>query len=360
MEKLAIISSSQRPAGNHTAEALLIRPFSQITIQRPLRHFDKALALTPGVAGEPSPEILTRILTGYNSHQAVLRQHLGDANFRNFENLVRRKNEPTPKTLNLLSGLFDSSPEEIRTWIHGQKQGPVMPLYLQLMQRVEGFTSMLYEKATAGIIPCPCCGKNILNSTDAFWHGQESICLNEPEYLFVERCLAALMGWRFLRLSVRSLLGMHDHSSHSRCFSPLNSDPLDPEQYPVGNWLKAVRVEFRCSDNLELEKRLASLPSDRSPVHPVIQSRLNKWACGDDPIDLEVGQSIAQTLHNSSDLKYGLIEANVIAFLQEFIGAAAIGSRSPRKEDVRLILYQRAEQFASNVRMKMAHVEKSK
>lgn len=346
VEKFELISSSHPPARDCTLAELFIRPFGQVTIQRPLKHFQAQLALTPGVAGEPSIEFLTRLLTGHRSHKSMLRRHLGDGLYRNFENLIRRKNEPTQKTLIALAQLFCSSPEDISGLAHGHKQGPLLPHILQPFQIVEGFFSWVYGKFTAGTISCPCCGENLLDDTDAYWRQQTSIRLDPPEYLFVERCLAALVGWRLFK----GLLSAHGLFA-KQSFSSFNPDPADPSQYPVGNWLAAVRAAYGSPDNLDLEKHLAALPVGKGPSKLVIRERLNKWACGDEPID--VGKSMVKNLPNADNLRQSLLEACSIAFLQEFVSAAALGADAPTSADVRFIIHERASGLANKLRFNL-------
>lgn len=345
VEKLEVVPSPVRPPGQMTLGEILDRPFGLVTIQRPLLHFDRALALTPGVAGEPGLEVLTRLLTGYRSHQAMLRQHLGDRLYRNFENVVREKNEPTTETLTELSRIFDSSPANIMGMAHGQKQGPLLPQYLQILQIPEVILSWTYENFTATPIPCPCCGKNILDDTQEYWRGQTSVRLDQPEYQFVERCLTALVIWRRFKV----IISMHGLPVGQR-FSSTNPDPADPRQYPVGNWLQAVRNAYGCSDNLALEKRLACLPPSSRPSSPISQLRLNKWACGEDLIPLDVGESIVQGLPTVDNFRHGLLEARSIVFLQEFVRAAALGTDAPPPVEVRIIVHKRVEGLANKLR----------
>jgi len=348
MEKLEVTSSSHTTPGERTLAERFVHPFGQVTIQRRLHHFDKVLALTPGVAGEFNLEILTRLFTGQRSHQAILRQQLGDRHYRNFANLIRGNSEPVPETVNALAHLCGLSPADIMAMSHGQKQGPLLPQFLQALQMAEGLFSEMYRRFTAGSIPCPCCGENILDDTQAFWHRQTSVRLNPAEYLFVERCLTAFVGCR----AFKGLASEQDAPSGT-CFSFINPDPMDSRQYPVGNWLQAVRDAYRCSNNLDLEKKLAALPTSRAPSSPVTQLRLNKWACGEDLIPLDLGKSMVQSLPNTDDLGHGLLEARIIAFLQEFVSAAALGAAAPPLTAVRFVVHERAEQLANKFRLNL-------
>jgi hypothetical protein len=350
VEKLEITAVPHRSPNDLTFAELFARPFGQITIQRPLQHFNKALGMEPGMASEPSLEIMVRLLTSHATHKAMLRQHLGDADLRNFENLIRGKNTPTKRTISTVAKHLEVPGEEIINLIHGQKEGPLLPQYLKAIQMLEGFLSLMYAKMTAFPIPCPNCGTNVLDDTEAFWGKQPHIGLNPPEYLFVERCLTALIGWRTIRC-----MFIQDVSPVTRCLGPLNPDPFEPDQYPVANWLQTVRDAYRCSDNLDLEKHLANLPLGKGPATLVNQHQMNKWACGENLIPLDIGKSMIRNLPNAIDFERALIEARAIVFLQEFVNAASFGVSLPKSVAVRTVIYERAGQLADKLRLSFRH-----
>ena len=99
--------------------------FGPITLQRPMRLFKGALAQSK-VYGEPfvpDREFLIRLFTDHRSHQAMIRKSAGEQ-FKNFENYVRGKHQPSPVTIRVMSQKLGIKPDQLTQLAHGKQDGP--------------------------------------------------------------------------------------------------------------------------------------------------------------------------------------------------------------------------------------------
>jgi hypothetical protein len=347
-----LITLPETPAVNGpTLRDLFCRPYPALTIRRPLNHFSKSLGLTPGVTAVPSCEVLTKLLMGAASHQAAVRQQLNRTEFQDLANFVRGAHEPLQRTLDALGQRIGVDQETLSKFKHGNRDGPLLPLLLEALQAVEGFFSFIFGRTTEGVSACSCCGANVLDDVDAFWTASPQVRLEAPEYQFVERALASLLGWRMFRLFLNS-----GTTSQGSCFSTLPVDPANPAQYPVSNWLHSVRQHFGCANSSELEKRLASLPDDRRLGRPLTQLLLNKWACGENLVPLDRGVSLVRAIQGGESLRFGLMEARALAFIHEFVGAAGEGSPPPTV--IRAVVFNRMEEMSRMARFNLTRLMK--
>lgn len=339
-----------------TLQQLFVRPYGSLTIQRPIKHFAKAIGLVPRVPGEPNSDTLAKIYTNHRSHEAMVRSSFkSDTDHHNFENLVRGRNKTKDEIRGQLARQLGVTEDILMQMVHGRQDGPLLPQLLDIFNMTEGFFSWIFNKALEGFVPCPHCGNNELDDTVEFWSTLPDGQMNEPEYLFVERLLGAIMGWRLI-----CALLAKDSSSHGDGFIGLPLDPADPGQHPVGNWLQVVRHAYGCADNLALQNRLADLPEKRRPLRPVTQFRLNKWACGEGLVPTDLGKSLVKGLKNSSALEFALLEARALTFIQEFVTASILGDHPPKKEMVRNLIYKRIQDMNHKLELNLKRLSQEK
>lgn len=300
--------------------------------------FKGALGLTPGVAGIPDPEFLTRVLSKYPSHQAWLRDLAGD-DYKNVENLLRGRSQPTPRTLAELSQRFGLSAEQLNGLAHGRKDGPLLPELLLLLRLIEGVPFWVFKFLMTQDLICPQCGANALHDADVWW-GRQPLRIGKAEYEFAERLLAALtVGSCFWEML--PLLG------------PTGNDPTepspsltDPGGHPIGNWLTAVRGAYRCGNFFDLAHHL---PFEEDETDPITQPRLKKWSSGQDLIPLEAGFRLIAGLPDAKVLERGLIAARVLALVADFLCAATIDTTPSSKKNVRQIIFDRHQVLTTNL-----------
>lgn len=310
MENMNISPAQSIIASNLTIDLLLRAPFEAVTLLRPMKLFKGALGLTINQKASPSPEFLVKLITPYTSHQAMLRDQAGDQ-FKNFTHYIRGQHEVSETTLSLLCQSFGIPVETLKSLRHGKEDGPLLPQILELFNCIEGFYRKVYEVLTAGEIICKNCHSNMMNDSDAWWSSQ-SIAIEPPEYQFLERILAVIVGGTFLNNFVR--LSTNDSNvikaSHLCIIT----------HRPIGNWLSLVMHAYGCTNLKELAIQFQMKGIDSS--HELIK----KWSSEQILIPMAEANKMIDGLPNKTELFTMLLISRSLAFSIDFLISSVYGT----------------------------------
>ena len=297
-------------ASNLTIDQLLRAPFEPVTLFRPMKLFKGALGLTINQKASPSPEILVKLITPYTSHQAMLRDQAGDQ-FKNFTHYIRGQHEVSQTTLSLLCQNFGIPVETLKRLRHGKEDGPLLPQILELFYCIEGFYRKVYEALTAGEIICKNCHSNMMNDSDAWWNSQ-SIAIEPPEYQFLERILAVIVGGTFINNFIRSF------TNDSKVIKA--SDLCIMNHRPIGNWLALVMHAYNCTNLKELAVQLQMKGVDSS------HELLKKWSSEQILIPMADANKMIDGLPNKVELFTMLLISRSLAFCIDFLISSVNGT----------------------------------
>ena len=279
----------------------------------------------------PDPEFLVRLLTDHASHQAYIRHEAG-SDYKNLENLARGKHKPSRTTMQVLASRLGLPMEYLEKLAGSALDGPLMPDILTLFQMVEGFPMRVTSGALNRVVPCPCCGENLLDDVDTWW-SKQAPGMESAEYHFAERLLIALLGASGLERFAALFMKDVEHALE-------NLEALaSPERHPIGNWLWEAQVAMSRSSLAELADAM------QLRGHEVLHGRLRKWSAGQDVMPLEAGEAIAKAYGRPKSGLRRLIAARVIALVTDFVEAAwptatHVAGRKRAQEVVRARLVQ--------------------
>lgn len=172
MENLLPTSSAaNKHISDMTVGEFLTPPFQPVEVLRALGPYGRMLRLKPAISMAPDSEFLVRLLTGHASHQAYIRHEAG-SDYKNLENWVRGKHKASRTTKQVLASRLGLTMEYLEKLAGSALDGPLMPDILTLFQMVEVFPMRLTSGALNRVVPCPCCGENLLDDVDAWWSKQ--------------------------------------------------------------------------------------------------------------------------------------------------------------------------------------------
>lgn len=339
MEKLVSSATEELPMNrdDSTLSDLFCVPFWPIRLHRPMRLFRRALGLEPGVQQAPSADFLVRLVSDAPSHQAWLRQALGNR-YKNFENLLHGKGERSATTMALIEATLPGI-----TGVLAEREknldpaAPFFPELLKAVQLLEGIPFRLFRALMAHELNCPHCGANILRDTDSWW-SRQAIHWDEGEYRFAERLITVLISATAIRR-----LGTTGMASDEYLLENVLS-LSEPSKHPFGHWMRRVMQAHEVKTYAELANALPLEAEAKS----ITDRRLRKWASGrDDLMPLAAGHQLTAGLTKKSELDNQLIAARVIAFAVDFLCAAAPAGGAGQTQ-VQGILHQRLCQLREN------------
>lgn len=317
--------------------------FEPITLQRQMVLFKGALSQAKiyGAPFVPDLDFLVRLTTDYRSHQALLRAKTG-VHFKNFENFLRGRHRLSPVSLRSISNEVGVSIDDMKTWAHGNEDGPLLPQMLKLFAFAERIPFTLTANTLSSVdIPCPHCKANILDDADAFWNKAE-IDINPAEYKFAERLLSAVIG-----ISLLTEIALRLSNDAREVNWSTFSDLAHPSHHPAGNWLVEVQAALGVSSLAELAIKMQAMDSTNCHVP---YERLKKWSSGLDLMPLEVAKALAKATSTYNWLLTRILLARSIALVIDFLTAAAVGDAPPRKL-VQGIVYTRLQALGKNVQI---------
>jgi hypothetical protein len=330
-----------------TIGELLLPPFQPVEVLRALGPYGRMLDLEPAISKAPDPEFLVRLLTGHASHQARIRHEAG-RHFKNLENLIRGKHKVSLTTKLVLVANLGLSMEDLEKLNGSAPDGPLIPEVLALFQVVEGLPMRVTSGALDREVPCPCCGKNLLDDVEAWWL-RHSPGMRRAEYHFAERLLNAITGAGLIERFVASFQERAELSLDRL------SALANPRHHPIGNWLSEAQSAMSCDSLAELAVAM-QLRGDVGGTFS--HGRLKKWSAGQDVMPLEAGEAIAEACGQSKSGMRRLLAARTIALVTDFVAASLPGTADDAvgRRGAQEVVYARLEQLGGNLRIAIAAV----
>lgn len=311
------------------AEALHVQ-LAPLKIQRPLKLFNGALGVRPGISECPDPEFVLHILEGA-SHQQVIRRHAG-SQFKNLENFLRRSHATSPTTWKLILQALELDEESsavLRTLAHGHADGPLLPAYITMARALEGAFLRTYRFATVGVFICECCGTDKLDNAHIWWPKQ-IVPLEPDASAFVDRLLSMLVGG--------TVLYQKFGAADSMASAMLESLAM-PDTHPIGNWMTTVQI----AKGLQKDWQLLS--------EPVADGRLRKWRSGQDLMPLDIALYMIRNAQSPTRLKHALFAARTLALAIDVVQAAASTTDRPTRRAAQEIVSSRMKQFIRHLEL---------
>lgn len=330
MENLERSRSLLAPEPDMPLSQVLQESFEPLDLRRPMKLFKGTLGIHPGSAAIPDPEFLVRLISGSPSHQALLRQAVGDQ-FKNLEHLLRGKHTASPTTLRILARSMCLSEDQLLAFAHGNKNGPLLPQLLMLFHNAERIPLGLISSLTATPAPCPCCGQNLMEDARAWWQRQ-ALQLASPEYRFVDRLLNAVVGGH-LAYELLMLL-----TQRSAVPFDVVSGLAKPKGHPIGNWLVLVKAARGFTYLWELA---ASRRDTIAKTDEMQSNRIKKWSSGQDLLPYEDAKMLTAGLSNEHHLLALHLAARFLAFATDFVCATADGADYPSRATAQRLVYER-------------------
>ena len=226
-------------------------------------------------------------------------------------------------------------------------EGPHISGILAMFGIVEGLPMRVTSALLDRDVPCPCCGKNLLDV--GVWWSKRTPGMRAAECYFAERLLNALLGAGQIERFVALLQERSD----------LSLDRLDalanPSRHPIGNWL----LEAQASMSYGTLAELAVAMQLRGDVGTMFShGRLKKWSSGQDVMPLAAGEAIAQACGQSRSGMRRQIAARTIAWVTDFLAASlpqatTVVGRKVAQE----VAYARTVQPGDNRRIAMAAIQ---
>lgn len=289
----------------------------------------------------PDPDFLIRLVTDYRSHLAIVRESAGE-HFKNFENHIRGKHQLSPVTMRSISKMLGIGMDEIAKWTHGKKDGPLLPEMLNVFSLIEGIPYRFTAHVLDSEVLCPCCKNNILDDRAEFWTKQ-TVSLNEPEYGFAERILSAAIGASYFWILLGRLTGAV--ASWQDVYSLAHRS-----KYPIAHWLSGIQTSYRVTSLAELAVQMQAM---NAPECHVPYERLKKWSSGMDLLPVSVAKALSLSSSNNSRHWISFYIARTLAFVIDFLVAAAPGVE-PKRKIIQEIVEERFVGLGQNLRLAMA------
>lgn len=314
-------------------------PFTPVEVAQNLGPYGRMLELEPGRPKAPDPEFLVRLITGYVSHKAGIRNAAG-SHYKNLENLIRGKHKVSSTTKVVLSSCLGISMDVLDILEGSSPEGPLLPIILTIFQVAEGLPMRVTSFVLDRVVPSPCCGNNLLNDVDSWW-ANHAPSLRKSEYYFVERLLNAVLGAGLIEGVIAKFI----------VNKKINLDRLgrlsNPARHPIGNWLSEAQEAMSCKSLAEL----ATVMQLRDGCGATFtHGRLKKWSSGQDVMPLEASEAIADACGQASSGVQRLIAARAIAMITDFVAAAmpepggVVGRSAAQK-----IVHSRLETLGANL-----------
>lgn len=310
-------------------------PFEPVTLQRPMSLFKGMLGLKVKAPSCPDIEFLVQLTTQYPSHQAMIRDSAGEQ-FKNLENLIRGRNKASSTTQILLSQKLGISPDDIDGFVHANNEGPLVPKLLNVFHLIEGVYLSTYSSKTSGVVICPHCKQKL--TTDAHeWWADQKIGIGQPECLFIERLLKAVIGGYLL---------IQLFNKNSNTISEIRPSNLAcSRHHPIGNWLDTLKQQHDCESLDKLSVKLEVQNINFS------HGLLKKWSCGQVLMPFIAAEKMIDMLSSKKELQTMHIMARALALATDFVASVTSGSKNIDRKVAQEIIYQRLLQLELNVRL---------
>lgn len=337
-------SAAHKRISDMTVGEFLTPPFPPVEVLRALGPYGRMLRLEPGICMSPDPEFLVRLLSDHASHQAYIR-HKAGSNYKNLENLARGKHKPSRTTLQLLARCLNCPIEYLEKLVGSALDGPLIPDILTLFQMVEGIPMRVSSGALNRVVPCPCCGGNILDDVDAWWSKQVP-AMRPSEYHFAERLLNAVLGASLIE-RLMALFKEQAELSLGRLETLAN-----PLRHPIGNWLLEAQTSMSCSSLAEL---VAAMQMRGGLGATFSHGRLKKWSAGQDIMPFDAGEAIAEACGQAKSGIKRLMAARSIALATDFVAASwPTTVHAVSREEAQKVVHARLVQLGTNLRIAIA------
>lgn len=275
-------------------------PFWEVTIAREMRQFGSALGLEPNHPGTPSGNIASAILSGRTSFKSILRHELGDTCFRNLQNFATGKVK-TPRTLAHVLAKCGGSQEMVRLLAEVLRDADSSGL-VRMVTAFEGaaYRSMRFIRSSP--LPCRCCGKNMILSSEQWW-GMQDCDIGAPESAFIDRvCMVAL--------ALHYLITLRSKSEHRP--APRLVQLADDSAHPYKNWLTIIADLYNAPDLAHLAVRAAA-DLDTDTVW--------RYARGEALPDAAI-EKLTENLTHAGSIQLSALSARILALAIEFLRAA--------------------------------------
>jgi hypothetical protein len=341
VEKMLEDSGDNKPDWAKNLEAKAVpASFDPLTLRRPLLLFHKALGLKVGHAGVPNPEFLVHLLEG-SGHQEQLRKTAG-AQFKNLENFLRGAHAPTATTWNLLLQVLRIDDATLRALAHGRKDGPLVPLYIELFELLETTFIRSFRTMTVGKVYCRCCSADMLDDARIWWKEQD-LCVPADAAIFIDRLLTALLG------GVLLLEGLGRWLS----WGYLSADEVikltAPCHHPIGHWMAIVRRHRGLQHDWQL-----TVISDSESPGPVIDGRLRKWRSGQGLLPMDKALLMIEPVKDKTSLKHALFAARTISLAIDVVQATADTQVRPGRTTAQGIVHARLQELHLHFQIALA------
>lgn len=338
------LSSANTNTSGMTVAEFLTPPFQQVSILRKLGPYGRMLRLEPATPKAPDPEFLVRLLTDHAGHQAHIRHGAG-SHYKNLENLLRGTHKASSTTIDILTKHLSLPQGYLEEKAGSAADGPLMPDILALFKVIEGLPMRVTSITLSSVVPCPCCGENLLADVDAWW-SNHAPGIGRAEYNFVERLLNALVGVGL----VESIIATYSEPA------PLAFENLDrlanPLHYSIGNWIREAQAALSC----KTLSALVTVMQLRGGIGATFSyGRLKKWSAGQDVMPLVAGEAIAEASGQAKSGIKRLMAARTIALATDFVAASwPTTVHAVSREEAQKVVHARLVQLGTNLRIAIA------
>lgn len=311
----------------HLTHPTSTAPWEEITIIREMRRFKAPLGLTPNIPGIPSANLAAAILFGRVSFTAVIRRELGDVEFRNLRNYAQGKVK-NPRTLSVVLSKLGGSQVTLEAAASVLRN----PQDADLIKSILGFEALIYSTCkTLKLIPvlCPCCGKNMIQSSDHWW-SKQPCKIGTKEAEFIDRaCINTIV--------------MHSLSEIMADFKKQQIPSLkqlsNPATHPFANWLQYISRLYRASSLSHLAVRAGTNLKPESIL---------RFSRGE-VLPPEAIEQLLSNIANSAPLKASVLPARALAFAIDLLRSS---THEPISEEVaRKIISHRVSTLSEEFRI---------
>lgn len=323
------------PTVGHILQSELSQPFERLILQRSMKLFPTALGLKPLQAGLPSDDFLANLLSGRQTHLAIIRNGFGK-DFKNFQNYVLQRVQTTPEVRKRLLEAVDGSEELLELLANKMRNDVLVAQLAQITRAGEGTLYQVMRTLSSGSLKCEHCQAELISIPTSWW--REQPCeLGEAEYRFVDRLLYDVLATTLLPLVFRSNWAQkYEAAEHlaSLC---------NPGAHLFRNWLDLVRHAYRAKD-------LAALATRAGISGPSPDSHLQRCARGD-MLTVDTIQEVTARLKDPAPLRNLGMQARALAFAIDFFVAADSGATSLGWPDAQAIVRARVLQLFQDLQL---------
>lgn len=272
-------------------------PFWGVTIARPLLRFNEPLGLKPNQRELPSANLAAAIVFGRRSFEAMVRNELGDAAYRNLRNYALGRVK-TPRSLGTVLASCDGDQALVNCLVDLLRFSESSGL-ARMCAAIEGAAYRLMKYIRSRPAPCPCCGATVVRSAQGWW-ARQPCDLGLEEALLVDRaCMVASALHVFVHLT--------DDAKHT---PPPTLQRL--RTHPNANWLLTVARVLSSPTLSNLPPRAGAAVTDETIL------RISRG----DMLTPDVVNQVLAKVERSGALRAAVITTRTMAFAIEFLRAA--------------------------------------